>query len=152
MALRFIETDIAIDAPAADVWRVISDLSSWSDWHPFVARVRGDVAPGGRVVLDKNAPGGRTIALRQVVASVEEGVEFRLAGTLLVRGLLDNEHRFRVEPIDETRSRFFHGQAFRGFLVRLMIRKRGASTYEVFEEVNRALKRRVESGGKAAGG
>lgn len=144
MALRFIETDIEIDAPPEAVWAVLADLSTWPDWHPFVDGVGGALERGRRVVLRKSAPRGRTIAVRQTVASIDDGVEFRLAGKLGVKGLLDNEHRFRVEPAGDGGTRFLHGQAFRGFLVRMMIRRRGASTYEVFDEINRALKARVE--------
>ena len=144
MALRFIETDIEIDASAGKVWSIISDFSTWVDWHPYVDRARGSLEAGRKVVLLKGAPGGRTIAVKQRVASVEDAAEFRLAGSLGFRGLLDNEHRFRVEPVDENRCRFLHGQAFRGVLVRLMIRRRGESTYEIFDEINGALKAYVE--------
>ncbi len=144
MALRFIETDIEIDAPVEAVWRVLSDVGNWPEWHPYVERVRGSLELNKALVLSKSAAEGRTISVRQVVTTLEEGVEFRLTGRLGVSGLLDNEHRFRIEAIDEERSRFFHGQAFRGFLVRLMIRRRGESTYDVFDQINEALKRRVE--------
>ena len=138
MALRFIETDIEIDAPADAVWRVLRDLHRWPEWHPFVDRVRGTLDVGKAVVLSKTAGEGRTISVRQVVTTLEEGAEFRLTGRLGLSGLLDNEHRFRVEPIDDEHSRFFHGQAVRGFLVRLMIRRRGESTYDVFDQINDA--------------
>lgn len=145
MALRLIETDIRIDAPAEAVWGVLSDLERWPEWHPFVVSVRGVLEPGKTVVLTKGAE-ERTISVRQKVLSVEPGVEFRLGGSLGVRGLLDNEHRFRVESLAEDRAHFIHGQAFRGLLVRLLIRKRGGASYEVFERINAALKERVESG------
>jgi hypothetical protein len=144
MALRFIETDIEIDAAPETVWRVLADLPTWPRWHPYVDGARGALEEGSRVVLRKSAPGGRTMAVRQTVARVEDGIEFRLVGRLAVRGLLDNEHRFRVEPTGEGRTRFLHGQAFRGFLVRIMIRRRGATAYEVFDEINKALKAWVE--------
>jgi hypothetical protein len=145
LALRFIETDIEIEASAAEVWRVLSDFDRWPEWHPFVSGVSGRLAAGEQVALRKGS-GDRSLTVRQKVAMVRDGEEFRLAGKLGVRGLLDNEHRFRVEPMGETRSRFLHGQAFRGVLVRLLIRKRGAASYEVFEQINEALKRRVEEG------
>lgn len=146
MALRFIETDIEIDAPASAVWEVVSDLERWPEWHPFVSRVKGTLRVGETVLLQKGADAVRSITVKQSVASVEQETEFRLVGRLGLRGLLDNEHRFRVEEIDAATSRFLHGQAFRGFLVRMLIRKRGQSSYEVFDEINEALKRRVEAG------
>ena len=147
MALRFIETDIEISAPASAVWAVLANIEAWPDWHPFVTVVRGNLAEGERVLIEKAAGRGRTITVSQRVAFVEQGTEFRLAGKLGARGLLDNEHRFRVESIDAVSSRFLHGQAFRGFLVRLLIRRRGAASYEIFEEINEALKQRVEERG-----
>jgi hypothetical protein len=144
MALRFIETDIVINAPATKVWKVLSDLERWPEWHPFVSGVKGSLAKGERILLHKGT-GERSITVTQTVVRVEPGSEFRLAGKLGVKGLLDNEHRFSIEQIDDETTRFLHGQAFRGPLVRMLIRKRGQASYEVSEQINEALKERVES-------
>jgi hypothetical protein len=148
LALRFIETDVEIDAPAQAVWEILRDLSHWPEWHPFVSVVVGDLTVGSRVRLVKGS-GERSISVYQKVAVVEPGTEFRLAGKLGWRGLLDNEHRFRVESTGDDKCRFFHGQAFRGLLVRMLIRRKDGSSYEVFEEINQALKKRAEAGPEA---
>ena len=143
MALRFIETDIEIDAPAQEVWEILRDLSRWPEWHPFVISVVGDLTVGSRLRLVKGS-GERSISVGQKVAVVDPGTEFRLVGKLGLRGLLDNEHRFRVEPTDGDKCRFFHGQVFRGWLVRVLIRRKDEASYEVFEEINKALKEWAE--------
>lgn len=57
---------------------------------------------------------------------------------------LDDEHSFRLEPLPQGRTRFVQGEHFRGMLVGLF-----AGTLEKtrlgFEQMNQALKRRVEA-------
>ncbi len=74
---------------------------------------------------------------------VVKGREFRWKGHVLIPGLFDAEHYFIIEPYNENRVRFVQGEKFHGLLVPLFRgiidkAKRG------FEEMNQALKERVE--------
>lgn len=43
-----VERTLHVDAPPADVWRVIADVSRWAEWTPTVRRMeRLDAAPFG---------------------------------------------------------------------------------------------------------
>ena len=42
------------------------------------------------------------------VLNAEKPRELRWLGTLLIRGLFDGEHVFRIESVDESRVRFVH--------------------------------------------
>jgi hypothetical protein len=47
-----IEKVIEIDAPPADVWRVLLDFDAYGEWNPFIRSISGRVEPG-------EAPSGR---------------------------------------------------------------------------------------------
>ena len=63
----------------------------------------------------------------------------------MIPGLFDGEHAFRIEPLDAERSRFVHAERFTGVLVGLVKGVLG-KTEAGFEQMNAALKQRVEGG------
>ena len=84
---------------------------------------------------------------------VEPGREPRWLGHLLVPGIFDGEHIFGIEELERHRVRFVQGEVFKGLLVRLLARSLDRDTQRGFEEMNRALRGRIEvSVQKADGG
>ncbi len=143
--MRTIVTDIRIDAPVATVWRVLTDLPRHPEWNPFIRDIRGDLRDGGRLTVAIAPPGGKGMTFRPVVLTFAPERELRWRGRLLVPGLFDGEHWFRLEP-EGAGTRFHHGEDFSGLLVALM--GGGAMwdrTRDGFAAMNAALKRRAEA-------
>ena len=140
-----IERTIEIEASADRVWEVLAELEAYPVWNPFVVSMVGELTPGARLTVRLQPPGGRAMTLRPTVLRAEPGRELRWLGRLGVRGLLDGEHHFTIQPLGPARVRFVHGEAFRGLLVRLVGRTLGR-TAQGFEAMNRALKALAESG------
>jgi len=69
----------------------------------------------------------------------------RWVGHLLVPGLFDGEHSLAIHPLEGNRVRFVQHEAFKGVLVRLLARSLDKNTLRGFEEMNEALKERVEA-------
>ena len=88
-------------------------------------------------------PDGRGMTLKPTVRSADPARELSWLGRLLVPGVFDGEHRFALEPLDAGRTRFTQSERFRGILVPLT-GKVLEKTRRGFEEMNDALKRRVE--------
>jgi hypothetical protein len=140
-----IERIIEIDAPPEAVWRVLLDFDAYAEWNPFIRSISGHPEPGETLTVRLEPPGGRRVTIKPKVVAVEPERELRWQGRLLVRGLFDGEHTLRIEPTGEGRTRFVHREQFRGVLVGLLkgvLRK----TANGFEQMNAALKKRVESG------
>lgn len=78
------------------------------------------------------------------VLGVEPDRELRWLGRLLLPGMLDGEHIFHIEPLDEARSRFTQAERFSGILVGLF-RGKLKKTELGFEQMNATLKARAES-------
>lgn len=137
-------THIDIDAPPQRVWKVLTDFDHYHEWNPF-ARIAGRPTENARLHVELTPPGGRTTRFRPTVTRVEKGHELRWLGHLVVPGLFDGEHRFVLDPLDDgERTTLTHAEEFSGVLAPLVWRLIETGTERGFEEMNAALKRRVE--------
>ncbi|KAB1197544.1 MULTISPECIES: SRPBCC domain-containing protein [Haloferax] len=142
---RELTTSIEIDAPPERVWDVLVDFDHYDDWNPFM-RIVGRANEGATLVVRLMPPGTRESVFEPDVTRCERYREFGWLGHLVVPGLFDGEHRFRLEPLDGgTRTRFEHRETFSGILAGITLRFIGDQTKAGFEAMNEALKGRVES-------
>lgn len=142
-----IRTDIEIDAPAERVWDVLRAFDRYPEWNPTM-RIGGRANPGAHLQVELRMPGMSPRQFRPTVATVQRGPDawaFSWVGHLWVEGLFDGEHSFRVEPIDDGRSRLVHAERFEGLLAGVLLRLYGDRFREGFGAMNAALKARAES-------
>jgi hypothetical protein len=143
---RHIQHQIDIDAPPAVVWQQLTDTAGYADWNPFVRRLSGELREGAKLTVEIAPPGGRTMTFKPTVLCAEAGRELRWLGRLLVPGLFDGEHSFRLEELADGRTRLTQAERFRGLLVGPL----GGTLEKTrlgFEQMNRALKQRAEATG-----
>ena len=140
--MRRIETAIDIAAPPIAVWNVLVDFAAYPDWNPFIRRLQGEARVGARLEVTVQPPGGRTMTFKPRVMAAEPARELRWLGRVLLPGLFDGEHGFRLEAVAGG-CRLHHGEIFRGLLVPLFGRMLDA-TEQGFRALNQALKERVE--------
>lgn len=139
---------IEIDAPAAAVWRVLTDLPGFRAWNPFIRAARGDLAVGGDVrvrVRSSVAP----LPFHATVLGSEENRELHWRGHFLWPWLGSGEHWFEIEPLEGGRVRFVQREVFRGLLPRLARRLLEREAGWGFDAMNRELKARAEREGSA---
>jgi hypothetical protein len=139
-----ISREIEIDASPEAVWAVLADTNAYPEWNPFVRRLEGDLTTGAKLEARIEAPGGRAMTFRPTVLAAEPGRELRWLGRVLLPGVFDGEHSFRLEPLAGGRTRFVQSERFSGVLVR-PLRGTLAKTERGFELMNEALKARVEA-------
>lgn len=139
-----IETQIEIDAPAAEVWATFSAFDEWPEWNPYLRSLKGTVAVGQKIEVRLDPPGGKAMTFKPNVTEFDAGQRFHWLGKLMVSGIFDGEHQFIVESMDGGRTRFTQREEFGGVLVGLILRKVRGSTTAGFEAMNQALKERVE--------
>jgi hypothetical protein len=143
MAVRHIETVIEIDAPGERVWSVLTDFAAMPDWNPFLREISGPLVEGGRLSLLVVPPGRRGMRFRPTILALRPGRELRWRGRLLLPGLFDGEHYFRLDPLAEDRTRLVHGEIFSGILVGPLAGTLAASEAGI-AAMNDALKARAE--------
>jgi len=138
-----LRTEIEIDAPPSAVWDILSDFPRYGEWNPFIPHIAGELRVGAKLEVVLAPPGGNEMTFRPKVLVVDPGRELRWRGHLLVPGLFDGEHFFRLSEARPGLTRLAHGEDFKGVLVRLA-RKALTNTARGFVFMNQALKRRAE--------
>ena len=148
--MRTIEHTVDIQAPAATVWQILTDIDQYAEWNPFMTRLSGRLALGERLTLSVR-PGTRTMTFRPTVLGFEDGALIRWRGRLGMPGLFDGEHELRLEPSPDGGTRFVQRESFTGLLVPMMPRVL-AETATGFAAMNVALRDRAEFRIASAGG
>ena len=146
--MKELRTAIEIEATPARVWEILTDFESYPDWNPFIRSITGEAELGARLEVRIEPPGGRGMTFKPTVLAAEPGRELRWLGRLLVPGIFDGEHEFRVEPADATHVRFVQVERFSGALVPLF-GKTLEQTERGFGAMNEALKARAEGAATA---
>ena len=130
-------TSLAIDAPVKKVWGIITDLDSYEECNPINLKPRGDLRPGG--AFDFKIKLGAIEA--PIAASIEraDGTELRWEGprNALQKPLATGNHFFRLEAIDDDRTRLVHGEKFSGPLFTLPWRFLGPQLENGYALLNR---------------
>ncbi|MEM7549275.1 MAG: SRPBCC domain-containing protein [Bacteroidota bacterium] len=134
-----ISTSIQIQASPVKVWEVFSEFSRYSEWNPFLKSIEGNPRPGKRIKI--NAGG---MVIRPVVLAWIPNRKLEWVGKLLVKGLFDGQHSFEFAKNADGTTTFDHREKFSGILVPLFRKKLSGEVREGFENMNRALKERVE--------
>jgi hypothetical protein len=141
-----LDTQIDIAASVERVWSILIDFPGHARWNPFVRSIAGTPAVGESLDVFLQPPGSRGMRLRPKVLAVEPPREFRWKGKLILPGLFDGEHFFRLEPKGPQRTVFHHGEVFSGILVPFLERMLDGSTRQGFLAMNEAIKREAEGG------
>ena len=139
-----IHTDIWIERPPADVWRVLATTEDYSSWNPFIRQLRGELLAGSRIEIEVAPPDSNPMIFRPVVLSVDPDREIRWLGSLWIPGLFDGEHLLRLES-EGGRTHLTQSERFSGLLVGRLSDGILRKTQRGFVAMNQALKSRAES-------
>lgn len=143
--MKKIHTDIMIHAPKDKVWQILSDFRAYPEWNPFIKKIEGQMKEGSRLAVDLQPEGKSPMKFTPDVTEVKEGKRFEWLGSLFFKGLFDGRHFFELEVVDEHKTRFIHGEQFKGILSGLIFKMVGDSTKASFSSMNEALKARAEA-------
>jgi len=146
--VKELRSEIEIEASAERVWRMLTDFDAYPEWNPFIRIVSGRPEVEERLVVRMRPSGTRGMTFRPTVTKVEPNRHLRWLGHLLVPGIFDGEHIFEIEELERDRVRFVQREVFKGLLVPLLARSLDTDTQRGFEEMNRALRERIEVSGQ----
>jgi hypothetical protein len=140
-----IVTEIEINAAAPKVWSVLTDFKNHPEWNPFIREIDGPLRPGATLTVRIAPPGRRAMTFRPKVLRADTDRELRWRGRVLVPGVFDGEHYFRIIPTAPDKTRLVHGERFSGLLLPLLRASLDGATWDGFVAMNEALKARAES-------
>jgi len=142
-----IKAKIDIEANPQQVWDVLTDFQSYSEWNPFISSAAGKPEVGSRLNLSV-CPGDKCFSFKPKITKAEIDLELRWQGHLLVPGLFDGEHYFTIESLQDGRVMLTQGERFKGVLRHIILSMIKSDTVVGFQKMNEALKERVEKAGK----
>src|SRR3954470_13134344 len=103
--MRTIQDTIDIPASTSAVWRVLTATQHYGAWNPFIPRLEGELRTGERLRVTM-APPGRSMTFTARVLVLEEDHLLEWRARLGVRGVLDGEHAFGLQPLPDGGTRF----------------------------------------------
>jgi hypothetical protein len=141
MAFRkHVYTQIHLPATPAQVWCVLNDTPAYPDWNPFILQLAGRLEQGA--VLDAQI---QNMRFRPTVLQAIPNQLLKWRGKLLIKGLFDGEHVFRLEAQTDGSTLLHHEEYFSGLLVPLFSKQLDGATKAGFEAMNQALKQRLKT-------
>jgi hypothetical protein len=141
--VRVIETTIDIAASADRIWDILIRFDDYPGWNPFVTSIAGAAHEGSGLLVRIQPPGRAGMTFKPIVMMARD-YQLVWVGHLLLPGLFDGEHRFRIETHGGM-CRFHQSERFSGILVPLFGAGLFAATQRGFEAMNVALKQRAEA-------
>jgi hypothetical protein len=142
--MQEIRTTIEIEAAPEDVWKVLMDFDTYDEWNPFIRSIEGTPAAGKQLAVALGASGKKPMKFSPIVQESDTPSHFGWLGSVGTRGIFDGHHQFELEATD-TGTLFHQHEAFTGALVAVILPTIRKSTTRGFNEMNAALKARVES-------
>lgn len=142
--MKSVETEIIIDAPAAKIWNILSDLESYATWNPFIIYAKGTFKEGEKLSVIQKPPGEKPRLFKRYISKILHEKEFRWLGRLVLPGIFDAEHIFLLEPISENQTKLIHKETYTGILASLLWNRIEWSLIAGFNKMNQALKELCE--------
>jgi hypothetical protein len=134
-----------VDAPAAVVWDVLTDLASYAEWNPFIRAARGTPAHGADVEVHVHTSLGIPLRFHATVLTCDEPRLLHWLGYGVRPWLASGEHWFTIEHTGAGGVRFVQREEFVGVLPQLFGWLLARETRRGFDAMNRALKQRAEA-------
>lgn len=142
--MKVVHTEIEINAGTERVWNVLIDFEKYDQWNPFINKIVGRAVVGTKIEIHIETRGDKNRKYEPTVTKVEPSRELRWLGRSLIPGFLKGEHIFTIEQLQSKQVRFIHREVFDGFLTSLFGKSLDSDVKKGFEEMNKALKVRVE--------
>ena len=141
--MKRIRTHAMIPYSPQQVWAVLADFKSYSEWNPLNVWADGEARLGARIPMrfvDAGGGRGKIIAQTVTVTSCEPGQRLEWVGRIAL--LFTGRHFFHLEP-DGAGTRLTHGENLSGLIPMLFSAARVERQKAAYEAMNRALEKRV---------
>lgn len=141
--MKTYDSTLEIDAPADQVWTVLTDFASYPAWNAALPTIRGDLRVGSTLSMELDL-GGKRMAVTAEVQAVEPGRAFSWKGHLGADALFTGRREFTVVPAGPGSSTFRHVESLSGLIVPLFLLAKGKAVANHHHGLNSAIKQRAE--------
>ncbi len=108
---KSVHAELVIPAEPADVWRVLVDPGSYSNWNPIFVAVEGRFEEGNILSVAMRSPDGSETPVAPRVKKIVVNQEINQVGG--IPGVLTFDHTWRLEPSDDGTNVIQH-EEYRG--------------------------------------
>ncbi|MFE6039658.1 SRPBCC family protein [Streptomyces sp. NPDC056452] len=147
-----LEASTEIEATPEEVWRVLTDVSAYAQWNPFMTSAEV-TSPGGRLeegarmrIVMHDDTGDSTFTPEILTVTPDE--ELRWLGKMGPGWIADGEHRFTIEELGSGRVRLTQSERFTGIAVPFFEGRLKSDTLPQFRAMNEHLAQRAEALGR----
>ncbi len=141
---------MGVPTPASVVWRVISNLSGWSDWNPLYTRAQGQLRIGERLTLTEQVPGqGKRVIVPTVVDWVPD---IQILWRMSQGGMLRRFRYLEIDKLSDEACIFSNGEDWWGLSARFIGKSRRRAMRQAFEAMGEAVRDRAVALWRAEGG
>ncbi|MDP3859490.1 MAG: SRPBCC domain-containing protein [Stagnimonas sp.] len=138
-----IEKTLEIQAPAALVWEVITDLGKYPQWNPFLVECRTSFKPGDPIDLQVKLV-GKPQPQREWVLEYVEGKRFAYR-MKPVPGTLSSFRSHDVEALGPERTRYRSYFHLQGWLHHVVVALLGSRLQTGFAGMTAGIQQRAEA-------
>jgi uncharacterized protein YndB with AHSA1/START domain len=140
-----IDHTVEIDACAAEVWSVITDLDAYGEWNPFVVACRSTLVVGDPIDMKVRLFESFTQKQRETILEHEPGKRLAYGVAGLPLGALSSLRSHEVHTLDANRTRYRSHFELDGWLAPLVQALLGTRLRKGFDGMTRALADRAQS-------
>lgn len=140
-----IKAETEIKAPVNIVWKVLTDFGKFQEWNHFITNIEGRAEMGERLAVTVEPPGLGVMKFRPEIQVLDKDRELCWLGTLAVAGIFSGRHSFRLEELENFRTRLIHSESFSGVLAPVVRKRMERPTLMGFEMMNEEVKVRAEA-------
>jgi hypothetical protein len=141
---------VEIDAPPAAVWETLTAFERYGAWNPLLPRVEGEPVEGASVRAVIAQPRFPPVPIRAEITRVDAERELAWETAVPGGGLVRVSHAFRLRPLaGGDRTEFTQVERLGGPVGAAVPPSLVGFLADGFDEMNEALRRRVEAGENA---
>ena len=144
MALN-IKTEISINTTPEKIWTILTDISNYPNWNPFIKSIQGQLAVGNKITARIEPPEASGMTFKPTILTLIPNKKLSWLGHLLFPGLFDGEHKFELNDNGDGTTTFIQSEKFKGILVPFFKKQLNHNTQNGFIEMNEKLKELAES-------
>lgn len=139
--------NIIIKASADRIFKALTDLPAYPDWHPGMAKITGNLALDKSLTLYMKL-GKRVIKVPVIVTRLENNLLLEWQGSLFQKGKLRQtflvRHAFIIEVVNDKECIFTNEEEFSP-LLSLFVNRMQKAFIAGYQNVNEALKAYCEA-------
>ena len=135
---------IRIDAPAAFVWDILTDVENYHEWNPFTPQARTDFRIGSAAHLLVRM-GPVKMPMTEIISAFETPRLIAWGKTFGARWFLAAVREQHLEAESETSCVYHNTDRLTGVLAPMVLRYFGGFMRRGFTDVGQGLKRHAEA-------